>query len=78
MHSQDFFILPRLIRDYKEFAAQTYGGPYLFFHTRTTSHLQVHFLAHGRVGGFIVEKPMVLGHESAGVVSKGRSIAYLG
>ncbi|KAG1757873.1 chaperonin 10-like protein [Suillus lakei] len=30
----------------------------------------VHFLVHGRVGDFIVEKPMVLGHESAGVVSK--------
>ncbi|KAG1810140.1 chaperonin 10-like protein [Suillus plorans] len=30
----------------------------------------VHFLVHGSVGNFIVEKPMVLGHESAGVVSK--------
>ncbi|KAG1889432.1 chaperonin 10-like protein [Suillus subluteus] len=30
----------------------------------------VHFLVHGRVGDFIVEKPMVLGHESAGVISK--------
>ncbi|KAG1828457.1 chaperonin 10-like protein [Suillus variegatus] len=30
----------------------------------------VHFLVHGSVGDFIVEKPMVLGHESAGVVSK--------
>ncbi|KAG1766442.1 putative alcohol dehydrogenase [Suillus occidentalis] len=39
--------------------------------------LQVHFLVHGRVGDFIVEKLMasdfcyqILGHESAGVVSK--------
>ncbi|KAG1871146.1 chaperonin 10-like protein [Suillus tomentosus] len=30
----------------------------------------VHFLVHGSVGDFIVVKPMVLGHESAGVVSK--------
>jgi len=30
----------------------------------------VHYLTHGRIADFIVEKPMVLGHESAGVVSK--------
>ncbi|KAG2056331.1 GroES-like protein [Suillus hirtellus] len=30
----------------------------------------VHFLVHGRIGDFVVEKPMVLGHEAAGVVSK--------
>ncbi|KAF9534207.1 xylitol dehydrogenase [Crepidotus variabilis] len=30
----------------------------------------VHYLAHGRIGHFIVEKPMVLGHESAGIVHK--------
>ncbi|KAG0709736.1 chaperonin 10-like protein [Suillus ampliporus] len=30
----------------------------------------VHFFVHGRVGNFVVEKPMVLGHEAAGVVSK--------
>ena len=28
----------------------------------------VHYLTHGRIGSFIVEAPMVLGHESAGVV----------
>jgi L-iditol 2-dehydrogenase len=28
----------------------------------------VHYLAHGRIGSFVVEAPMVLGHESAGVV----------
>ncbi|EJD35299.1 xylitol dehydrogenase [Auricularia subglabra TFB-10046 SS5] len=32
----------------------------------------VHFLVHGRIGDFIVESPMVLGHESSGVVYKGR------
>ncbi|KXN86424.1 D-xylulose reductase A [Leucoagaricus sp. SymC.cos] len=30
----------------------------------------VHYLVEGRIGDFIVEKPMVLGHESAGIVSK--------
>ncbi|KAI0036756.1 xylitol dehydrogenase [Vararia minispora EC-137] len=30
----------------------------------------VHYLTHGRIGDFIVESPMVLGHESAGVVFK--------
>ncbi|KDR83630.1 hypothetical protein GALMADRAFT_235925 [Galerina marginata CBS 339.88] len=29
----------------------------------------VHYLVEGRIGDFVVEKPMVLGHESAGVVS---------
>ncbi|KAI5125040.1 hypothetical protein M0805_007464 [Coniferiporia weirii] len=30
----------------------------------------VHYLVAGRIGDFIVENPMVLGHESAGIVSK--------
>lgn len=30
----------------------------------------VHYLAHGRCGPFVVEKPMVIGHEAAGVVVK--------
>jgi len=30
----------------------------------------VHYLVHGRIGDFVVESPMVLGHESSGVVSK--------
>ena len=29
----------------------------------------VHYLTHGRIGSFVVEAPMVLGHESAGVVA---------
>ncbi|KAH8105902.1 xylitol dehydrogenase [Cristinia sonorae] len=38
----------------------------------------VHYLVHGRIGDFIVEKPMVLGHESAGVVSKvGAKVKHL-
>jgi D-xylulose reductase len=30
----------------------------------------VHYLCHGRIGDFVVEKPMVLGHESSGIVYK--------
>ncbi|KAI0796728.1 xylitol dehydrogenase [Abortiporus biennis] len=30
----------------------------------------VHYLVHGRIGDFVVNNPMVLGHESAGIVSK--------
>lgn len=28
----------------------------------------VHYWTHGRIGHFVVEEPMVLGHESAGVI----------
>ncbi|CAA94842.1 Sorbitol dehydrogenase [Caenorhabditis elegans] len=30
----------------------------------------VHFLTHGAIGSFVVKEPMVLGHESSGVVSE--------
>lgn len=30
----------------------------------------VHFLKHGRIGDFVVNAPMVIGHESAGVVAE--------
>jgi len=29
----------------------------------------VHYYEHGRIGGFVVETPMVLGHEAAGVIT---------
>ena len=28
----------------------------------------IHFLKHGRIGDFVVREPMVIGHESSGVV----------
>ena len=38
----------------------------------------VHYWLHGRIGNFVVEKPMVLGHESAGVVVEtGSKVATL-
>jgi D-xylulose reductase len=30
----------------------------------------IHYYAHGRIGDFVVHSPMVLGHESAGIVSQ--------
>ncbi|KAG8732262.1 hypothetical protein FRC12_019365 [Ceratobasidium sp. 428] len=32
----------------------------------------VHYLTHGRIGHFVVNAPMVLGHESSGIVHKGK------
>ncbi|XP_030043778.1 sorbitol dehydrogenase [Microcaecilia unicolor] len=38
----------------------------------------VHYWQHGRIGDFIVKKPMVLGHEAAGTVVKvGSSVTHL-
>jgi len=38
----------------------------------------VHYLVHGRIGQFIVKDPMVLGHESSGVVFKvGNKVTHL-
>ncbi|GJJ13430.1 hypothetical protein Clacol_007684 [Clathrus columnatus] len=38
----------------------------------------VHYLLHGRIGDFIVKKPMVLGHESAGVIAQvGSAVKHL-
>jgi len=38
----------------------------------------VHYLTHGRIGDFIVNAPMVIGHEAAGVVSKcGKNVKHL-
>jgi len=39
----------------------------------------VHYFTHGRIGPFVVEQPMVLGHEASGVVSEvGRDVTHLG
>ncbi|MBP0574194.1 alcohol dehydrogenase catalytic domain-containing protein, partial [Mycobacterium tuberculosis] len=38
----------------------------------------VHYYKHGRIGDFVVNEPMVLGHEAAGVVTAiGASVAHL-
>jgi D-xylulose reductase len=30
----------------------------------------VHYYTEGRIGDFVVKKPMILGHESAGIISE--------
>ncbi|KAF5307423.1 hypothetical protein FQR65_LT06937 [Abscondita terminalis] len=38
----------------------------------------VHYLVHGRIGPFVVEKPMVIGHEASGTVVKvGKCVKHL-
>ena len=38
----------------------------------------VHYYLHGRIGDFVVQKPMILGHEASGVVLEvGRSVTHL-
>lgn len=38
----------------------------------------VHYLVHGRIGNFVVEKPMIIGHESSGIVHKvGKTVKHL-
>lgn len=38
----------------------------------------VHYLVHGRIGDFILKKPMIIGHESSGIVHQvGKSVTYL-
>lgn len=38
----------------------------------------VHYLVNGRIGDFVVRKPMIIGHESSGVVVKlGKNVKNL-
>uniref|UniRef100_A0A0A1XLQ9 Sorbitol dehydrogenase n=1 Tax=Zeugodacus cucurbitae TaxID=28588 RepID=A0A0A1XLQ9_ZEUCU len=38
----------------------------------------VHYLVHGRIGDFVLTKPMVIGHEASGVVAKvGKKVKHL-
>ena len=38
----------------------------------------IHYLVNGRIGNFIVKKPMILGHESSGTVAKlGKNVTNL-
>jgi D-xylulose reductase len=47
-------------------------------HTVGVCGSDVHYYTHGRIGRFVVEKPMVLGHEAAGtIVEVGAGVAHL-
>lgn len=38
----------------------------------------VHYLEKGRIGDFILRKPMIIGHESSGVIAKlGKNVTNL-
>ncbi|XP_036328901.1 sorbitol dehydrogenase-like [Rhagoletis pomonella] len=38
----------------------------------------VHYLVHGRIGDFVLNKPMIIGHEASGVVAKlGKDVKHL-
>ncbi|HEY5820265.1 MAG TPA: NAD(P)-dependent alcohol dehydrogenase [Mesorhizobium sp.] len=47
-------------------------------HTVGVCGSDVHYYTHGRIGPFVVEEPMVLGHEAAGtVVAVGEAVTHL-
>ncbi|OXU24578.1 hypothetical protein TSAR_002292 [Trichomalopsis sarcophagae] len=38
----------------------------------------VHYLVHGRIGDFVVDRPMIIGHESSGtVIQRGKDVKHL-
>lgn len=47
-------------------------------HTVGICGSDVHYYKHGRIGPFVVEKPMILGHEASGTVTKiGKKVTHL-
>jgi D-xylulose reductase len=47
-------------------------------HTVGVCGSDVHYYTHGRIGPFVVDAPMVLGHEAAGtIVEIGRDVTHL-
>ena len=47
-------------------------------HTVGVCGSDVHYYTHGRIGPFVVDQPMVLGHEAAGtVVALGEGVTHL-
>jgi D-xylulose reductase len=47
-------------------------------HTVGICGSDVHYYTHGKIGPFVVNEPMVLGHEASGVVAEvGRNVRHL-
>ncbi|WP_272661254.1 NAD(P)-dependent alcohol dehydrogenase [Providencia sp. PROV089] len=47
-------------------------------HTVGICGSDVHYYQHGRIGPFVVEKPMILGHEASGVITAvGKNVTHL-
>lgn len=66
------------IRDTEETAIMTDNDVEIKIHTVGICGSDVHYYQHGRIGPFIVEKPMILGHEASGVVTKiGKNVTHL-
>lgn len=66
------------IRDTEETATMTDNDVEIKIHTVGICGSDVHYYQHGRIGPFIVEKPMILGHEASGVITKiGKNVTHL-
>lgn len=66
------------IRDTEETTTMTDNDVEIKIHTVGICGSDVHYYQHGRIGPFIVEKPMILGHEASGVVTKiGKNVTHL-
>ncbi|MFD1806705.1 NAD(P)-dependent alcohol dehydrogenase [Pasteurella oralis] len=66
------------IRDVEETAVLTDNDVEIKIHTVGICGSDVHYYQHGRIGPFIVEKPMILGHEASGIVTKvGKNVTHL-
>lgn len=60
------------------FMSLLYADVLLQMHSVGICGSDVHYWQHGRIGDFVVRKPMVLGHEAAGVVVKtGSAVKHL-
>ncbi|WP_136684047.1 NAD(P)-dependent alcohol dehydrogenase [Falsirhodobacter xinxiangensis] len=60
------------MRDVPELGAEALGlhDVRIRLHTVGICGSDVHYYTHGRIGGFVVDAPMVLGHEASGVVEE--------
>lgn len=66
------------IRDTEEKMEMTDSDVEIKIHTVGICGSDVHYYQHGRIGPFVVEKPMILGHEASGVVTKvGKNVTHL-
>lgn len=66
------------IRDTEETATMTDNDVEIKIHTVGICGSDVHYYQHGRIGPFIVEKPMILGHEASGIITKiGKNVTHL-
>lgn len=70
------------LRDFPEIAkAEETLGPHdvrIKLHTVGICGSDVHYFTHGRIGPFVVNAPMVLGHEASGTVTElGRDVSHL-